>query len=72
MTLSMVQEGKKVRIVKIGGGWMLKKRFHDLGLYEGTEVEVVRNDITAGPLILKVLDSRIGIGRGQANSIMVE
>ncbi len=72
MPLSMVGEGKKVKIIEIGGGWMLKKRFHDLGLYEGTEVEVIRNDVTAGPLILKVLDSRIGIGRGQANRIMVE
>ena len=38
---------------------------------EGTEVLVSKNDV-CGPVVLKVLDSRIVVGRGQAMKIMVE
>ncbi|HEX55080.1 MAG: ferrous iron transport protein A [Candidatus Altiarchaeales archaeon] len=68
--LTMVKDGERVRIISILGGMGLKKRLYDLGLYEGAKIDVIRND-RSGPIILKVLDSRIGIGRGQANKIIV-
>jgi len=68
--LTMVKDGKRVKIISISSGRGLKKRLYDLGLYEGAKIDVIRNDIS-GPIILKVLDSRIGIGRGQANKIIV-
>ncbi len=71
MPLAMVGAHEKVRVKSIVGGYGIMKRLSDMGIYEGTTLEVVRNDST-GPLILKVLDSRIVIGRGQAQKIMVE
>ncbi|MEA1924702.1 MAG: FeoA family protein [Candidatus Altiarchaeota archaeon] len=66
----MVEQGRKVRITSILCGRGLRHRLCDISLYEGAVVEVIRND-AAGPVILKVLDSRVVIGRGQANKIMV-
>lgn len=71
MALSMATEGSVVKIKDIVSGERMKKRLSELGLYEGTEVLVSKNDV-CGPVILKVLDSRIVVGRGQAMKIMVE
>ena len=69
MLLTQIKEGQKVKIKKIMAGLKFKKRLADLGLYEGTIVKVVRNDISGGPILLKVLDSKIALGRGQALKI---
>lgn len=71
VTLSSVGRGKTVRINCIDCGFGLKKRLSSLGLYSGTEVEIIKND-SHGPIILKVLNSKIVIGRGQAMKILVE
>lgn len=71
MALSMANEGSVVKIKDIVSGERMKKRLSELGLYEGTEVLVYKNDV-CGPVVLKILDSRIVVGRGQAMKIMVE
>ena len=62
---------EKVKIHSINCGAGLKKRLCDLGLYEGMTIEVIKNAIS-GPIIIKVFDSRIILGRGQAYRIIVE
>jgi len=69
--LAAVSEGEKAIIVKVVGGIGIRKRLTDLGLYEGTEVEMVKNDFH-GPVVLKVLECRLAIGRGQALKIMTK
>ena len=71
MALSMATQGSVVKVREIVSGVMMKKRLGELGLYEGTEVVVYKNDV-CGPVVLKILDSKIVIGRGQAMKIMVE
>ena len=41
--LAMVQRGEKVKIYCVDCGRGLKKRLCDLGLYEGTVIEVIKN-----------------------------
>jgi len=69
--LSLIEEGRTVRIKSISGGRGLKHRLYDMGLYDGVLIKILRND-ASGPMILKVLDSRVMIGRGQAHKIQVE
>ncbi len=71
MALSMASEGSVVKVKDIVSGVMMKKRLGELGLYEGSEVLVYKNDV-CGPVVLKILDSKIVVGRGQAMKIMVE
>ena len=49
----------------------MKRRLADLGLNAGMTVKVI-NGISQGPLILAVKDSRLAIGRGMAEQIIVE
>ncbi|MCK4859912.1 MAG: ferrous iron transport protein A [Candidatus Omnitrophica bacterium] len=71
MPLAMVKEGAEVTIHCVNCGQGLKRRLCDLGLYNGTKVSVLKNDIS-GPIIIKVKDSKIVLGRGQTHKIMVE
>ncbi len=71
LPLSMVEAGQTVELVSIGECRRLRKRLADLGLNVGLNVRVVQNSF-AGPLILAVReDSRLAIGRGMAQRILV-
>lgn len=71
MTLNMAAPNQEVRIIAIQGGFKMKQRLADLGLNQGVTIRVV-NDSGHGALILAVKDSRLAIGRGMANKIIVE
>jgi Fe2+ transport system protein FeoA len=68
--LSAMIPGKTGKITAIDAGACLKKRLNDLGLYLGAKIEVVKND-GGGPLIVKILNSKIALGRGQCQKISV-
>lgn len=76
--LSLLSEGEKAEIVEIKtqkgyGHGCGKKHLHhaeDMGLRIGKIVEMLNNK-GKGPILLKVDESRIAIGRGMAMKIMV-
>ncbi|MFH1427875.1 MAG: ferrous iron transport protein A [Patescibacteria group bacterium] len=70
-SLIKFQKGDKVKIKCVKCGQGLKNRLCDLGLFDGSEVEITKND-KYGPLIIKILDSKIALGRGEANKIYGE
>jgi ferrous iron transport protein A len=67
----MAREGETVSVRCVDCGMGLKRRLCDLGLYDNTNIKIVKNDIS-GPVIITVKDSKLVIGRGQANKILVE
>ena len=62
------KEGEKVEINCVACGRSFRNRLCELGLFDGSELEIVKND-ESGPLIVKILDSRVALGRGQAAKI---
>jgi len=71
MTLTMASENEILRIVEVNHGYKFKKKLSEMGLYPNSTVELIKNDI-CGPLIVDVKGSRLIIGRGQAQKILVE
>ena len=69
--LSKIEKGKVVKIDCVECGHGLQKRLCSFGLCNGTKVRVMKND-KRGPVILKVMDSKMVIGRGQAEKILVD
>jgi ferrous iron transport protein A len=77
--LGLLNRGEQAQIVEIKGqqgcspGSTKNQLCHieDLGLRVGKFVEMLNNE-GRGPLLLKVDESRIAIGRGMAMKIMVE
>ena len=71
LNLVQVPAGKKVRLVKIIGGVTLRKRLEEMGIYPETEIEIIKSS-GEGPIIVKVDDTRFGLGRGMAAKILVD
>ena len=55
-----------------GRGWGFGKRLMDMGLTPGTRVTVVKSAPFHGPLEILVRGSRLALGRGMAERILVE
>ena len=68
--LSSVQSGRKVKLVSIEAGRGLKSRLTSIGLLPNVEITVVSNS-HPGPFVISVKGSKMMLGRGMAQKIMV-
>jgi Fe2+ transport system protein FeoA len=69
--LTFAARGDTVSLTEIRAGDPLRKRLGDLGLNVGTHVRVVQEG-AGGTIILAIRnDSRLAIGQGMAQKIMV-
>ena len=68
--LSKVQAGEMVKLVGIEAGRGLNSRLTAMGLVPNVEMVVVRNG-HPGPFVINVKGSKVMLGRGMAQKIMV-
>ena len=68
--LSEVTEGQTVNIIRIDGGRDLRSRLTTMGLLPKTRIKVVRNG-KSGPFVINVKNSKMALGRGIVDKIMV-
>jgi Fe2+ transport system protein FeoA len=66
--LTEFKEGDIVKIECVNCSLNFKNRLCELGLYDGSKVEIVKND-HFGPLIIKIFESKIALGRGEASKV---
>lgn len=57
-------------ICHLAGGHQLVSRLATLGFTPGAELTVIQN-YGWGPLIVQIRDTRIALGRGEANKVQV-
>ena len=69
--LTMAPPGKPLRVLSIRAGWGLNRRLLGIGLTPGAEVRVLSTG-GPGPLEIELRGSRIALGRGAAQKIVVE
>lgn len=69
MPLTFVQAGRRVRVLTVDSGDGLQGKLASLGLIPGTLLDVVQN--SGGPLILRIGEGKIMLGRGMAGKIVV-
>jgi Fe2+ transport system protein FeoA len=69
MPLTCAPTGETVTVKRIRGGCGGSERLKDLGIIPGCRLQVVNSG--QGPLILRVRESRMALGRGLADRIMV-
>lgn len=70
-SLAQIKPGSEAVVQHIQGGHALSNRLLVLGFTEGAKVTVQQNP-GFGPVIVMVRDSRIALGRGEANHIFVQ
>jgi len=66
----MLSIGEEAELVDVRGGRGIRRRLAALGLNPGMKVSVVQNNMR-GRIVLGVMDSRIALGRGMAQRILV-
>ena len=69
-TLDLIPSGTEVIVKDIQAGCGLKSRLYGLGIFPGEKIKVIKND--QGPILLKVGNTKLAIGRGEAKKILVE
>jgi Fur family ferric uptake transcriptional regulator len=70
MPLSAAKAGEKIVIRDVAGGGNIKTRLASMGFRQGDFLEVISND-GMGRLIVGHQGTRLGIGRGMADKVIV-
>jgi len=71
MALTEAPVGQPLQVRQILGGCQRLRRLIEMGVYPRARLEVVRSS-DHGPVIIKVGESRLAIGRNIARSIVVD
>ncbi|MFC1768361.1 ferrous iron transport protein A [Nanoarchaeota archaeon] len=69
--LSNAEEGSDVIVESVGCGRELKRRLSELGIHVGSKLHILKNDVS-GPVIVKVKDYRLMLGRKQCGEIHIK
>jgi ferrous iron transport protein A len=69
-SLSSVRCGEAVEIRQMDGGHQFLSRLASLGFTPGAHLEVIQN-YGHGPIIVRLRDTRVALGRGEAKKILV-
>jgi len=69
--LGTVQNGESAQIEKMKGGHQFLSRLASLGFTPGATLRVIRNS-GHGPIIVSLRDTRVALGRGEAEKILIK
>ncbi|HAM39115.1 MAG TPA: ferrous iron transport protein A [Elusimicrobia bacterium] len=72
VSLLNLVENKTGRVVKIEGGHGIQKKLETLGIRNNVKIKKLSSQLMGGPIIINVGQTKIAIGRGIANKIIVE
>lgn len=71
VSLEQLSSGQHAVVRTLSGGHELTARLTAMGIAPGVTVEVLQN-ARRGALLVRVRDTRIALGRGEASKILVE
>jgi Fe2+ transport system protein A len=71
-TLLNIDNGKKVKILKISGGKGIRQHLQCLGIHIGDIVTIKKSSFLGGPVLLEVNGYDVALGKGVASRIEVE
>ena len=71
-TVNDLSPGEYGIIKQINAADHIKQRFMDLGLIEGTEVEMIRSAPLGDPIEIKVLDTLLALRRREASKLIID
>jgi len=72
MRLDTLETGRKVRVVRINRGIKAAQQLTEMGIIPGVELELLAKHPLRGPIVIKLGNTRIALGRRLAGSIEVE
>jgi ferrous iron transport protein A len=70
LRLTTLKSGDQGVVVSLGGGRAFHSRMVSMGLRPGGEIKVIRN-AGGGPILVAARETRLALGRGMAEKILV-
>jgi len=67
----MIDPGKEVTLININGGRRIRSKLYSMGLVPRVNFKILNRN-GSGPVMIAIRDSRLAIGRGMAEKIIVE
>ena len=71
MTLDLIHKGSFVVVKSLSGGHDFLAKVAALGIYNGALLSVIKNS-GKGPVLVSVHNTRVALGRGVAQKVLVE
>ena len=71
LPLHLLRLGDSAEITSLGGGHGVVRRLAEMGLAPGARVTVVSDAGGGGPIVVRVGEARLGLGRGMARHVLV-
>ncbi len=71
LPLALVRPNREVSLMAVIGGQGLRRRLNDMGLSKGVKFKVIHASVV-GPCIISLGNSRLVLGRGMAQKILVK
>ncbi len=65
-----IKTGQKVKLIRVDAGEGLKSRLAALGMVPNVQITIINKD-RPGPFVVSFKGSRIALGRGMTEKIMV-
>lgn len=65
-----IKTGQKVKLIRVDAGEDLKSRLAALGMVPNVQITIINKD-RPGPFVVSFKGSRIALGRGMTEKIMV-
>jgi ferrous iron transport protein A len=70
-TLNRARKGDRMEVVELKGGWGIRQRLQQIGVYEGDVLLVRRRAVFGGPIVVEVHGTEMAIGRETARHVAV-
>ncbi len=70
ISLLNIKTGQKVKLIRVDAGEDLKSRLAALGMVPNVQITIINKD-RPGPFVVSFKGSRIALGRGMTDKIMV-
>lgn len=72
LTLDKIKPDQEIIVKSVKGGWHIRQRLDQLGIYVGIKATVSRGGPFGGPILLSTSQSTVALGRGMAAHIIVD
>jgi len=69
--LSESAQGKSYSVINIAGGRGAVRKLNNMGIVPGTDITVVQLS-GSGPIVIEARGTRLAIGRGMAEKVLVK
>jgi len=71
-TLDTIKPGQKARVLEVQGGWGLRQKLSELGIFPEQIVTIATTSLWRGPVLVEVNSNEVALGRGVARKVVVE